>query len=112
MGTLYRGIQLCVSLFVLMAAVFTRPELVLEPGVEQLGAMALVLVATIGITFSLQARFAARRALDLAARAVLAAAALVVLLHPAIELAVAASLATALFAGFWLLRRRDAPAIA
>jgi TRAP-type uncharacterized transport system fused permease subunit len=112
MGTLYRGIQLCVSLFVLMAAVFTRPELVLEPGLAQLGAMALVLVATIGITFSLQARFAARRDLDLAARAVLAVAALVVLLHPAIELALVGSLVVALFAGFWLLRRRDAPAIA
>ena len=112
MGTLYRGIQLCVSLFVLMAAVFTRPELVLEPGLEQLGAMALVLVATIGITFSLQARFAARRDLDLAARAVLGAAALVVLLHPAIELALAASIAVALFAGFWLLRRRGDSAIA
>jgi TRAP-type uncharacterized transport system fused permease subunit len=112
MGTLYRGIQLCVSLFVLMAAVFARPELVLEPGLEQLGAMALVLIATIGITFSLQARFAARRDLDLAARAVLAAAALVALLHPAIELALAGSLAVALFAGFWLLRRREDPAIA
>ena len=112
MGTLYRGIQLCVSLFVLMAAVFTRPELVLEPGLEQLGAMALVLVATIGITFSLQARFAARRDLDLGARAVLGAAALVVLLHPVIELALAASIAVALFAGFWLLRRRGDSAIA
>jgi TRAP transporter 4TM/12TM fusion protein len=112
MGTLYRGIQLCVSLFVLMAAVFSRPELVLEPGLEQLAAMALVLVATIGLTFSLQARFAARRDLDLAARAVLAAAALVVLLHPAIELALAGSLAVALFAGFWLLRRREDPAFA
>ena len=111
MGTLYRGVQLCVSLFVLMAGVFARPELVLEPGLEQLGAMALVLVATLGITFSLHARFAARRELDLAARAVLAAAALLVLLHPAIELALAASLAVALFAGYWLLRRREAPAI-
>jgi TRAP transporter 4TM/12TM fusion protein len=112
MGTLYRGIQLCVALFALMAAVFTRPELVLEPGLEQLGAMALVLVATLGITFSLQARFAARRDLDLAARAVLAAAALVALLHPALELAIAASLVVALFAGFWVVRRRAAPAIA
>ena len=110
MGTLYRGIQLCVSLFVLMAAVFTRPELVLEPGLEQLGAMALVLAATIGITFSLQARFAARRELDLAARAVLGAAALVALLHPAIELALAAVGAVALFLAFWLLRRtQDRP---
>jgi TRAP transporter 4TM/12TM fusion protein len=112
MGTLYRGIQLCVSLFVLMAAVFARPELVLEPGLAQLGAMALVLVATVGITFSLQARFAARQELDLGARALLAAAALVVLLHPAIELALAACGAVALFLGYWLLRRRQAPAMA
>jgi hypothetical protein len=74
--------------------------------------MALVLVATLGITFSLHARFAARPVLDLAARAVLAAAALVALLHPALELALAASLAVALFAGYWLLRRREDPATA
>jgi TRAP-type uncharacterized transport system fused permease subunit len=112
MGTLYRGIQLCVSLFVLMAAVFARPELVLEPGLAQLGAMALVLVATVGITFSLQARFSDRREFDLATRAALAATALVVLLHPAIELALGASVAVALFVGYWLLRRRAERAIA
>jgi TRAP transporter 4TM/12TM fusion protein len=112
MGTLWRGIQLCVSLFVLMAAVFTRPELVLEPGLEQLGAMALVLVATIGITFSLQARFAARRDLDLAARAVLGAVALTALLHPSIALALSAAGAVALFLVFWLLRRTHDRAIA
>jgi TRAP transporter 4TM/12TM fusion protein len=112
MGTLYRGIQLCVSLFVLMAAVFARPALVLEPGLAQLGAMAVVLVATIGITFSLQARFSERRGVDLAARALLAAAALVVLLHPAIEIALMACVPVALFIGYWLLRRRSAWAIA
>jgi TRAP-type uncharacterized transport system fused permease subunit len=112
MGTLYRGIQLCVSLFVLMAAVFARPELVLEPGLAQLGAMALVLVATVGITFSLQAHFSDRREVDLAARAALAAAALVVLLHPAIELALGAGVAVALFVAYWLLRRRGDRAIA
>jgi TRAP-type uncharacterized transport system fused permease subunit len=104
MGTLYRGIGLCISLFVLMAAVFTRPALVLEPGLAQLGAMALVLVATVGITFCLQARFAVRRELDLAARAVLGAAALVALLHPALELALPAAGAVVLFLLFWLLR--------
>jgi TRAP transporter 4TM/12TM fusion protein len=112
MGTLYHGIQLCISLFVLMAAVFARPELVLEPGLAQLGAMALVLVATIGITFSLQARFAARPELDLAARAALAAAALIVLLHPAIELALLGCVAVALFVAYWVLRRRGDRALA
>jgi TRAP transporter 4TM/12TM fusion protein len=112
MGTLFRGIRLCVSLFVLMAAVFARPELVLEPGLAQLGTMALVLLATIGITFSLQARFAARTALDLALRAVLAAAALIVLLHPAIEIAILACVPLTLLLAYWLLRRREDWAIA
>jgi hypothetical protein len=69
-------------------------------------------VATVGITFSLQARFAARRERDLAARGVLAAAALVVLLHPAIELALLACGAVALFVTYWLLRRREDRALA
>jgi TRAP-type uncharacterized transport system fused permease subunit len=112
MGTLFRGIRLCISLFVLMAAVFARPELVLEPGLAQLGTMALVLMATVGITFSLQARFAARWALDLALRAMLAAAALVVLLHPEVEIAILACVPVALLLGYWLLRRREDWAIA
>ena len=82
MQTLFRAITICVSLFVLMAGVFTRPELVLEPGMAQIGAMLLIMTATIGITFSLQARFSDRRAIDVPLRLVLAAVALVVLLHP------------------------------
>ena len=113
MGTLYRGIQLCSSLFVLMAAVFVRPELVLEPGVAQLGALALVAVTTVGITFSFQARFSARRELDLAARLALAACALLVLFSPAVALTAPAIAAVGLFVAYWLLRRRRAvPAIA
>lgn len=106
--TLFRAITICVSLFVLMAGVFTRPELVLEPGVAQLGAMFLITVATVGITFSIQASFAERREIDVPLRLVLAAAALVVLLHPNRQLAWATCIAVGLFVGYWVLRRRNA----
>jgi TRAP-type uncharacterized transport system fused permease subunit len=106
MRTLFHSIQICVSLFVLMAGVFTRPELVLEPGLAQLAAMALILTATIGITFSIQARFSAVRPLDLALRIALAAIALVVLLHPSRELATAACVPVWLFVAYWIVRRR------
>jgi TRAP transporter 4TM/12TM fusion protein len=106
MRTLFHAIGICVSLFVLMAGVFTRPELVLEPGVAQLGAMALILTANIGITFSLQARFSDRRALDVPLRIVLAMIALVVLLHPNRELAIGACVPVALFVAYWIVRRR------
>jgi TRAP-type uncharacterized transport system fused permease subunit len=67
-STLNRALQICVSLFTLMAGVLVHPELVIEPGINQLGAALLVLVATIGITFSLQAVFADRPATDVSIR--------------------------------------------
>jgi TRAP-type uncharacterized transport system fused permease subunit len=110
--TLFRAITICFSLFVLMAGVFTRPELVLEPGMAQLGAMLLITTATIGITFSLQARFSDRRGIDVALRLVLAAAALVVLLHPNRQLAWLTCLLVAAFVGYWVWWRRNAPVAA
>jgi TRAP-type uncharacterized transport system fused permease subunit len=107
MSTLGRAIQICVSLFVLMAGVFVRPALVQEPGLAQIGAMALILTATIGLTFAIQARFAPGRSLDLGLRLVLAALALVVLFHPSQAVAALAGVPVWLFAVFWVLRRRD-----
>ena len=107
--TLFRAITICVSLFVLMAGVFTRPELVLEPGMAQIGAMVLITTSTIGITFSLQAHFAERRRIDVPVRLALAAIALVVLLHPDRQLAWFSCLLVGAFVGYWWLWRRKAP---
>jgi len=109
MRTLFAAITVCVSLFVLMAGVFTRPELVLEPGIAQLGAAALVLTATIGVTFSIQARFTDRHALDVVLRIVLAAFALVVLLHPSRQVAILAGVPVALYVAYWIAQRRGVP---
>ena len=105
-ATLNRALQICVSLFTLMAGVFVRPELVIEPGMGQMIAALLILVATIGITFSLQAHFAERATLDIPVRLVLAAFALVALLHPSDKIAALACLPVLLTIGYWLLRRR------
>jgi TRAP transporter 4TM/12TM fusion protein len=110
--TLFRAITICFSLFVLMAGVFTRPELVLEPGLAQLGAMLLITTATIGITFSIQAHFAERREIDIPLRLVLAATALVVLLHPDRQLAWLACIPVGLFVAYWIMRRRNAAPVA
>jgi len=77
--TLWRSVQICVSLFTLMAGVFVHPELVIKPGLDQMGAAYLVLVATLGITFTLQATYSETRAVDLAVRAVLATMSLFIL---------------------------------
>src|SRR5688572_22885528 len=73
MGTLFKAIQICVALFILMVGVFTRPQIVLEPGLAQVGTMLLIIAATVGITFAIQARFSDRRIVDVALRVVLAA---------------------------------------
>ncbi len=104
--TLWRAIQLCVALFVLMVAVFTRPGLVLEPGLTQFLMMALVLAATAGATFSLQAQFSDNRKFDVVARIVLGAFAMVVLFHPDLRIATAACAPVALFIAYWLIKRR------
>jgi TRAP transporter 4TM/12TM fusion protein len=109
MGTLFSALQICFSLFVLMAGVFTRPELVLEPGVGQVAAMLLIMTATVGISFSIQARFADRRAIDLPLRLVLAAVAFVVLFHPDRQIATLSCVPVAGLVAYWLLRRRHAP---
>jgi TRAP transporter 4TM/12TM fusion protein len=106
--TLFRAITICVSLFILMAGVFTRPELVLEPGLAQIGAMLLLMATTIGVTFSLQAQFAERWGIDVALRIVLAAFAMVVLFHPEQRVAAMACVPIGLFVGYWVLRRRHA----
>jgi TRAP-type uncharacterized transport system fused permease subunit len=106
-STLGRALQICVSLFTLMAGVFVHPELVIEPGVGQFSAAALILVATIGITFSLQARYADSAPADSATRLGLAALSLLVLLCPDERIGAAACVPVLLLIGYWLVRRRN-----
>ena len=110
--TLNRALQICVSLFTLMAGVFVHPELVIEPGWDQMEAAFLILVATIGITFSLQAKFAEGRAVDVSVRLLLAALALVVLLDPSERWGVLACVPVVLMIGYWLVWRRSESAAA
>jgi TRAP-type uncharacterized transport system fused permease subunit len=104
--TLGRALQICVSLFTLMAGVFVHPELVIEPGWDQMQAAFLILVATVGITFSLQARFADKASFDVPVRLALAGLALVVLLYPDEQVAMVVTVPVLLAMGYWLLRRR------
>ena len=106
MGTLFRGIQLCCVLFLLMGGVFARPELVLKPGMAQLGAMFLLMVGTVGIQFSIQAQYSNRRGRDVIARIALAGFSLIVIFHPSTLLATLAIAPVAGFVGYWVLQQR------
>lgn len=110
--TLFRAITICFSLFILMAGVFTRPALVLQPGLAQVGALLLLLTATIGASFSLQAHFADRRVIDVPLRLILAALVLVVIFHPDQRVAALTCIPVGLFVAYWVVRRRHVPYVA
>jgi TRAP-type uncharacterized transport system fused permease subunit len=106
MATLIGAITLCSSLFVLMAAAFVRPELVLEPGVAQLASLGLVSASTVTLMFSLQASFSDRAVADYAIRIALAALALFILFYPDKAVATLACIPAGAVIGYWVLRRR------
>jgi TRAP-type uncharacterized transport system fused permease subunit len=107
---LNRAMQICISLFTLMVAVFVHPELVVAPGLDQIGAALLVGISTIGISFSIQARFPEARLADLAIRAALAAFALTALFVPEYGIASAACVPVLTLIGYWVIYRRKAEA--
>jgi len=104
--TLWRSVQICVSLFTLMVGVFVHPELVVKPGLDQLGAAYLVLVATVGITFSLQAVYSETRAIDWGVRLALAAMSLFILLSFNDVLSDIVSLGVLAAIAYWVVVRR------
>jgi len=104
--TLWRSVQICVSLFTLMAGVFVHPELVVKPGLDQMGAAYLVLVSTLGITFTLQATYSETRAVDLTVRAVLAVVSLFILLSFNDIASDIVSVGVLAVIGYWIVYRR------
>ncbi|MGH6726340.1 MAG: TRAP transporter permease [Pseudolabrys sp.] len=104
--TLWRSVQICVSLFTLMVGVFVHPELVIKPGLDQMGAAYLVMVSTLGITFSLQATYSDNRLVDRAVRLGLAAIALYILFSFNDTLSTAMSFVVLAILGYWFARRR------
>jgi hypothetical protein len=111
---MWRSVQICISLFTLMVGVFVHPELVIKPGLDQMGAAYLILVATLGLSFSIQAIFSDSRPVDLGVRLVLATASLYILFsfNDIASDIVSAGIVAAI--GYWVIVRRklaqpDAP---
>ena len=105
--TMMHAIVLCMPLMVMMAAVFTRPDLVIDPGWAQLPAFIIVLVGTLALSLAFQGRLSVNRLADVAMRSVIVVLALCAILIPNTGLAAvfaAASLA-ALVAGTVAVRR-------
>jgi TRAP transporter 4TM/12TM fusion protein len=104
--TLWRSVQICMALFTLMVGIFIHPELVVNPGLEQMGAAYLIMVATVGLTFSVQATYSDTRPVDIVVRLGLAAVSLYILLSFNDTLSTILSIAVLATIGYWLVYRR------
>jgi len=105
-GKSRRSLQICVSLFTLTVGIFIHPELVAEPGLDQLGAAYLIAVSTIGITFTLQATCSDSRTVDLGVRIVPAAMSLYILLSFNDVASIAISFGVLAVIAYWFVCRR------
>jgi TRAP-type uncharacterized transport system fused permease subunit len=104
--TLWRSVQICISLFTLMVGVFVHPDLVIQPGLDQMAAAYLILVATIGLTFSIQASFVDSRSRDIPIKLGLAALSLYVLLSHDDVISTFVSFAVVAAITYWVFVRR------
>lgn len=106
MATMMKAIQICVPLFVLMGGVFTRPELVVEPGVQQLLAFLLVLAGTLGLICSVHGEYSDNKYLDFVLRSALTLCSLAAVFIPSEPLAALAAVPTAAMVGYGFFRSR------
>jgi TRAP-type uncharacterized transport system fused permease subunit len=82
MRTMYEALKICAPITLMTFAIFTRSDMVVNPGWPQVAATALVFIGTSGIAFALFGRFVANFAANLPLSILLAMFSFVVLLHP------------------------------
>jgi TRAP-type uncharacterized transport system fused permease subunit len=82
MRTMYEALKICAPITLMTFAIFTRHDMVVNPGWPQVMATLLVFTGTCGVTFALFGHFVGNMAGNIPMRLGLAALSFVVLLHP------------------------------
>jgi TRAP-type uncharacterized transport system fused permease subunit len=111
--TMYEALKICLPITMMTFAIFTRSNMVVNPGWPQIVDTLLVLVSTCGITFAMFGRFHEKTGIDMPLRLLLALVSFVVMFHPdtKVSAAVAIAVVVALVLGIWR-HRIIAPPIA
>jgi len=110
MRTMMQALKLCLPITLMTFAIFTRFNLVVNPGWLQIRDMLLVAVACWGITYSIFGKFSLNRGSNVIMRAALALASFVVMFHPnaTVSIMVAVIVVPATFYGV-IRHRKIAP---
>ena len=80
--TMYQALKLCLPVTLMTFAIFTRFNLVVNPGWPMIGDMLLVAIACWGITYAIFGKFSLNLASNILLRAALALASFVIMFHP------------------------------
>jgi TRAP transporter 4TM/12TM fusion protein len=109
--TMWEALKICLPITLMTFAIFTRPNMVVNPGWLQLADTALVLISTCGITFAMFGRCLTQPVPDIAVRCLLAAVSLFCMFHPdmAVSAMAAAVVVPAFAVGVWRHRQIAAP---
>jgi TRAP transporter 4TM/12TM fusion protein len=109
--TMYEALKICAPITLMTFAIFTRSDMVVNPGWSQIGDTILVLVSTCGITFAMFGRYFEGTAADMGARILLAAVSFVVMFYPDSRTAamIAIVVLAAIGVGIWRHRQIAPP---
>ena len=109
--TMYEALKLCAPITLMTFAIFTRSNMVVNPGWMQLADTLLVLISTCGITFAMFGRCHLNPAVDIVLRCLLALVAFVTMFHPdmGVSAAVAVVVLAAIVVGIWRHRQIAPP---
>jgi TRAP transporter 4TM/12TM fusion protein len=110
MDTMWVALKICLPITLMTFAIFTRPDIVVNPGWPQIGATILVAIGTCGTAFAMFGQFLANPAGNLALRVALAGLAFVTMFVPDNRMSMAAAAITLPLTVFGVMRhRRIAP---
>jgi TRAP-type uncharacterized transport system fused permease subunit len=111
MRTMWEALKISLPITLMTFAIFARTDMVVNPGWLQIGASLLVLIGTCSIGFAMFGRFVERPVPDVLLRITLACLALVAILYPDTNVAMAAAafaLPATIF-GVWRHQRIASP---
>lgn len=111
MRTMYEALKICMPITLMTFAIFTRYDMVVNPGWPQIVATVLVLISVCGVTFAMFGRYVTNAASDILLRSMLALFSLVCMLHPddRWSMATAAVVLPAILIGLWKYQRLASP---
>jgi len=104
--TMYEALKICAPITMMTFAIFTRPNMVVNPGWWQIADTMLVLISTCGITFAMFGRCLEQKPADIGLRCLLAVVSLFCMFHPDMTMSAIAAVLVAPAFAFGVYRHR------